>query len=46
MTPSISLKRTLEVTIKDIFLKIKELGDKWIQALIEGYKEWLEACDE
>ena len=42
-TPSISLKRTLDVTIKDIFLRIKELGDKDSQALREEYKEWLEA---
>ena len=41
-TPSISLKRTLEVTMKDIYLKINELGSKDIQALREEYKEWLE----
>ena len=44
-TPSISLKRSLDVTMKDIFLKIKELGDKDSQALREEYKEWLEASE-
>ena len=44
-TPSISLKRTLDVTMKDIFLKIEELGDKECQALREEYNEWLEACE-
>ena len=43
--PSISLKRTLDVTMKDTFLRIKELGDKVSQALIEGYKECLEASE-
>ena len=32
--------------MNDIFLKIKELGDKDSQALREEYKEWLEACEE
>ena len=43
--PSISLKRTLDVTMKDTFLRIKELGDKDSQALREEYKEWLEASE-
>tara|TARA_Y100001968_G_scaffold225805_1_gene208624 strand:+ start:100 stop:294 length:195 start_codon:yes stop_codon:yes gene_type:complete len=42
-TPSISLKRTLDVTMKDTYIRIKELGDKDSQALREEYKEWLEA---
>ena len=41
--PSISLKRTLDVTMKDTFRRIKELGEKDSQALGEEYKEWLEA---
>ncbi len=41
----ISLKRSLEVSIKDTIIKIKELGDKESQALREEYKEWLEACE-
>ena len=32
--------------MKDIYLKIKELGDKDSQALIEEYKEWLEASEK
>ena len=31
--------------MKDLFLKINELGDKDSQALREEYKEWLEACE-
>jgi len=41
--PSISLKRRLDVTMKDTFLWIKELGFKDSYALREEYKEWLEA---
>tara|TARA_B100000214_G_scaffold216406_1_gene157205 strand:+ start:668 stop:862 length:195 start_codon:yes stop_codon:yes gene_type:complete len=43
--PSISLKRTLDVTMKDIYLKINQLGEKDSQALRKEYKEWLEASD-
>ena len=43
--PSISLKRTLDVTMKDTFGRIKELGEKDSQALIEVYKEWIKASD-
>ena len=42
-TPSISLKRTLDLTIKEIYLKIEELGNKDSEALRAEYKEWLEA---
>jgi len=42
-TPSISLKRTLDVTLKDTCLRIKELGDKDSKALRDEYREWLEA---
>ena len=31
--------------MKDIYLKIEELGDKECQALREEYNEWLEACE-
>ncbi len=41
---SISLKRTLDVTMNDIFLKIK-VGDKNSQALKDEYKEWIEASE-
>ena len=43
--PSISLKMTLDVTMKDIFRRIKELGEKDSQALREEYKEWIEASE-
>ena len=43
--PSISLKRTLDVTMKDTFRRIKELGQKDSQALREEYKEWIEASE-
>ena len=43
--PSISLKRTLDVTMKDTFQRIKELGEKDSQALREEYKEWIKASE-
>ena len=43
--PSISLKRTLDVTMKDTFQRIKELGEKDSQALREEYKEWIDASE-
>ncbi len=43
--PSISLKRTLDVTMKDTFQRIKELGEKDSQALREEYKEWIESIE-
>ena len=43
--PSISLKRTLDVTMKDTFRRIKELGEKDSQALREEYKEWIDASE-
>ena len=45
-TPSISLKRTLDVTMKDVYIKINELGSKDSQALREEYREWLEAFED
>ncbi len=43
--PSISLKRSLDVTMKDTVRRIKELGEKDSQALREEYKEWIEASE-
>ena len=43
--PSISLKRTLDVTMKDTFRRIKELGEIDSQALREEYKEWIDASE-
>ena len=44
-TPSINLKKTLDVTLKDIFQRLKDLRDKDSQALRAEYKEWLEASE-
>ena len=41
--PSISLKRTLDVTLKDAFQRMKELGEKDSQALREEYKGLIDA---
>ena len=43
--PSISLKRTLDVTMKDTLRRIKDLGEKDSQALREEYKEWIDASE-
>ena len=43
--PSISLKRTLDVTMEDTSRRIKELGEKDSQALREEYKEWIDASE-
>jgi len=43
--PSISLKRTLDVTMNDTLLRIKQLDEKDSQALREEYKEWIEAIE-
>ena len=34
------------MTMKDIFRRIKELGEIESQALREEYKEWIEASDD
>ena len=44
-TPSISLKRTIDVTIKDTFKRFENLNTKDSQALRQEYKEWLEAYE-
>ena len=43
--PSISLKRSLDVTMKDTFRRINELGEKESQALREEYNEWIDASE-
>ena len=43
--PTISLKRTLEVTIKDAVKRINELDGLNEKALREEYKEWIEASE-
>ena len=44
-TPSISLKRTLDVTMKDTIQRIKVLDENDSQALREEYKEWIQASE-
>ncbi len=44
-TPTISLKRTLDLTMSDVFLRISELGAKDSNALKNEYKEWIEASE-
>tara|TARA_Y100001968_G_C18717696_1_gene418687 strand:+ start:250 stop:453 length:204 start_codon:yes stop_codon:yes gene_type:complete len=41
--PSISLRRSIDLTMKDTLLRIKYLGGKDSKALIDEYREWLEA---
>ncbi len=39
--PSISLKRTLDVTLKDVYRRLYVLDDKDCRALRGEYQEWL-----
>ena len=41
--PSLSLKRSLDVTLNDTFQRFKYLDYKDSQALRDEYKEWIEA---
>ena len=43
--PTISLKRTLEVTMNDAVKRLKELDELDKKALKEEYKEWIEASE-
>ena len=43
--PTISLKRALEVTMKDAVKRINELDGLNKKALREEYKEWIEASE-
>ena len=43
--PTISLKRTLEVTMNDASKRLMELDGLDKKALKEEYKEWIEAVD-
>ena len=43
--PTISLKRSLEVTMKDAVKRINELDGLNKKALREEYKEWIEASE-
>ena len=44
--PTISLKRTLEVTMNDAVMRLKELDGLDKKALREEYKEWIQASEE
>ena len=43
--PSISLKRSLEVTMNDAVKRLKELDGLDKKALKEEYKEWIQASE-
>jgi len=43
--PTISLKRTLEVTMNDTVKRINELDGLNKKALRQEYKEWIEASE-
>ena len=43
--PTISLKRTLEVTMNDAVMRLKELDGLDKKALREEYKEWIQASE-
>ena len=43
--PTISLKRTLEVTMNDAVKRINKLDGLNKKALREEYKEWIEASE-
>ena len=44
--PTISLKRTLEVTMNDAVKRLLELDGLDKKALKEEYKEWIQASEE
>ena len=44
-TPTISLKRTLEVTMNDASKRLMELDGLDKKALKEEYKEWIQASE-
>ena len=43
--PTISLKRTLEVTMNDASTRLMEIDGLDKKALIEEYKEWIQASE-
>ena len=44
-TPTITLKRTLEVTINDVLKRYNKLDGLNKKAFKEEYKEWIEALE-
>ena len=45
-SPSINLRMSLDLTMRDILLRIKNLGGKDSQPLKEEFREWLDASSE
>ena len=45
-SPSINLRRSLDLTMRDTLLRIKNLGEKDSQPLKEEFREWLDASSE
>ena len=45
-SPSINLRRSLDLTMRDTLLRIKNLGGKDSQPLKEEFREWLDASSE
>tara|TARA_Y100001968_G_C19309800_1_gene693539 strand:+ start:324 stop:521 length:198 start_codon:yes stop_codon:yes gene_type:complete len=43
--PTISLKRSLDVTIKDILKRLNELDGSDKKALNDEYREWFQASE-
>ena len=43
--PSIKLKRTLEVTIKDALTRLDKIDGLDKKALTDEYREWIEASE-
>ena len=44
-SPFISLRRSLDLTMRDTLVRIRNTTGKDSQALIDEYKEWLDAKD-
>tara|TARA_Y100001968_G_C18907042_1_gene503459 strand:+ start:293 stop:484 length:192 start_codon:yes stop_codon:yes gene_type:complete len=44
-TPSISLKRSLEVTMNDALKRLEKLSELDEKALNDEYREWIEASE-
>ena len=45
-SPSINLRRSLDLTMRDTLLRIRNLGGKDSQPLKEEFREWFDASSE
>ena len=45
-SPSITLRRSLDVTLSDTFRRINDLSGKDGQSLKDEYKEWIDAMND